>query len=290
MENYLMQIENLMKTYTEFRGMSELKTENELEAVAKELLKCKSIMLLTGFCIPEKAIGETDGPLGTLALAHALRLLGKEVVVMTDRFSEHLIRSGLEVLGITLDVMTLETLQDKESLETLFDKLQTDYLIAIERAGRALDGKCYSMKGVDITEFTPDADLLFKLAHLRGIKTAAIGDGGNEIGMGNVKPYITEHVAYGNVICAECKTDHLIVAGTSNWGAHALCAVLSVLSGKALTYDIFVEKQLLEILVAQGAVDGLTHEVTMAVDGIDQMAYLSIIEKMHQIVKMEAIL
>src|SRR5438876_433702 len=60
--------------------------------------------------------------------------------------------------------------------------------------------------------------------------TIAIGDGGNEIGMGALsRPLIARHVAHGETIACVTPARHLIVAGVSNWGAYALLGALAVL-------------------------------------------------------------
>src|SRR5262249_9775920 len=60
--------------------------------------------------------------------------------------------------------------------------------------------------------------------------TIGIGDGGNEIGMGSLPRDIVEHdIPNGPLIAATTRTDHLIVAGVSNWGAYGLLAAIASL-------------------------------------------------------------
>ena len=62
-------------------------------------------------------------------------------------------------------------------------------------------------------------------ASRRRTVTIGIGDGGNEIGMGKI-PHetIVKNIPNGDLIHCRVPTDHLIVAGVSNWGAYALAA------------------------------------------------------------------
>ena len=106
----------------------------------------------------------------------------------------------------------------------------------------------------------------------RDYVTIGIGDGGNEIGMGKV-PFATicKNIPNGDAVACRTATDHLIVAGISNWGAYALAAGVMLLRGKvdAGLFDVDRERQLLELLVERGPlVDGVTGQRTATVDGL----------------------
>ena len=72
-------------------------------------------------------------------------------------------------------------------------------------------------------------------------------------------------------------TDHLIVAGVSNWGAYALAAGLFVLRGMKPPSDLFDpdrELSILEAMVRDGPlVDGVTGRQTATVDGLTWEEY-----------------
>ena len=68
-------------------------------------------------------------------------------------------------------------------------------------------------------------DALF-LRRRAGTVTIGIGDGGNEIGMGRVRARVVRDVPNGAKIASVVRTDHLVVAGTSNWGAWGVVAHL----------------------------------------------------------------
>jgi len=46
----------------------------------------------------------------------------------------------------------------------------------------------------------------------------SIGDGGNEVGMGNVKNKVEKFIPYGEKICANTECNYLLVCDVSNWG------------------------------------------------------------------------
>jgi len=77
--------------------------------------------------------------------------------------------------------------------------------------------------GIDITGFNARTDFLFCFCgHTASI---GIGDGGNEIGMGNVRALMTAGGLPGDdTLCATGTTD-LVIASCSNWGAYGLTAM-----------------------------------------------------------------
>jgi hypothetical protein len=146
------------------------------------------------------------------------------------------------------------------------------HAISIERCGRSADGAPRNMRGEDISAFTTPLDDLFLAGPWRRI---AIGDGGNEIGMGSVPAsLIGEFVAHGEKIACATPADHLIVVGVSNWGAYALIGALAVLRadwrGALLDcLDAARDEAILRAMVDQGpAVDGVTRQRTLTVDSL----------------------
>ena len=131
-----------------------------------------------------------------------------------------------------------------------------DTLVYIERVGPARDGSPHNMRGIDITEWTAP---LSQLA-LLGLHTIGVGDGGNEIGMGRVEDYAIEGVVdHGENIACTVPTDQLVVAGTSNWGAHALVCAMRALGRSAV--DPYLEptwqERVLDVIVEYGGLDGV---------------------------------
>jgi hypothetical protein len=135
--------------------------------------------------------------------------------------------------------------------------------------------RCHSMRGRDITEFMTPAHLLFESAARRQphLTTIGIGDGGNEIGMGKI-PWniIRRNIHNGAVIACRVPTDHLIVAGISNWGAYGLATGVRILRDAAYDanlFDVAFEKTLLRRMVDEGPlVDGVKGLRKPSVDGI----------------------
>ena len=161
------------------------------------------------------------------------------------------------------------------------------HLIAIERSGPSSDGRHYTMRGRDITEYH-DSQFTPHLRMRLGSHTIGIGDGGNEIGMGKI-PHetIVKNIPNGDLIHCRVPTDHLIVAGVSNWGAYALAAGVYVLRGLRPPRDLFNpdrEREILEVMVREGPlVDGVTGQQTATVDGLTWEEYVKPLIRIREI-------
>lgn len=147
-----------------------------------------------------------------------------------------------------------------------------DTLVYIERVGPARDGSPHNMRGIDITEWTAPLSQLTLL----GLHTIGVGDGGNEIGMGRVEDYAIEGVVdHGENIACTVPTDQLVVAGTSNWGAHALVCAMRALGSNAV--DPYLEptwqERVLDVIVEYGGLDGVHMTNVATVDGLEPDRY-----------------
>lgn len=289
MKEYIGKIEKIISENSGSRGLAGIKLEKDLENSARDLNDSDTVLIVTGFCIKMCRIGETDGPLGAISLAHALNMLGKKVVLVTDSYSGNLLEKGIESLELEMDIVTVGYDNAEAVNYEIMEKYRPEHVIAIERPGRARDGRSYSMSGEDITDCSPDTDIIFKLARESGIRTSAIGDGGNEVGMGKIHDYIKDNVHLGEKICAETSADNLIIAGISNWGGHALSSVLSVMNDRMLMYDAVTETEILRRIVIEGAVDGLTKETEMTVDGLSFSDNIRIFRQLREVAENELI-
>ena len=242
------------------------------QAAAKLLaLPRGEILLTTGFYVAGYA--ETDGPVGTYVLARALQKLGFAPCIVTDEFC----RDFFEPTGIPVEYAAFDAA--KPDFIHLLDTHNPQAVISIERCGVNIEGKYANMRGVSIDEFTAPLDELVKLAKERGIATFGVGDGGNEIGMGNLAKEITERLEL-----APCtvEVENLIIASVSNWGAYGLAAWLSKLHGEDLLADFDECRDFIARTVKVGSVDGVTHEFTCSVDGFGMVIEQEIIDALHE--------
>ena len=274
-------IETLARRDPGARGLASHADTHDLYAAAAELLQGERVVIVTGFCIRAALIGETDGPPGALAIADALRQLGKEVVLVTDAHSGGLLDAGAALYGAPFRTVVLDVHQETadRQIDELLASFKPTQVVAIERPGSAVDGHRYSMRGEALDDLVPATDRL--LAPRPGCRSIAIGDGGNELGMGSLRESLKARIAHGDLIFCATPADCVIAAGISNWGAHALVAVLSLHNRRPLLRPPTHERRVLEALLAAGAVDGSTRKAELSVDGVGWDAYSQILTAMH---------
>lgn len=283
----LHKLKEILQTNCAERGMDKLPPSSDLEDAALALWQSQRVLILTGFLIASRTTGETDGPPGALNLAYACDQLGKDTNIVTDKYSLEALRVGLEQFRWrrTPRVISLERGNEELISYNLLSQFVPDHLVAIERPGQNAEGRYHNMAGQDFTDLVPDSDTLLYLAREQGIGITAIGDGGNEVGMGKITAYIAEHVPFGERIAAAFAADHLIVTGISNWGATALTVLLSLLAAKPLLLPQQREEALLTCLVEAGLVDGSTRRRELSVDGMSLADYLQVYDRMVQIME-----
>lgn len=248
------------------RGVAALAKPGSLEAACRVLAGAKRIGIVTGFFIPSAGACETDGPLGATHLASALQD-SAELVVCTDDRCLSAVRSLIS--GAVADTSSLD---------------DCDVLVSIERPGRAADGRYYTMRGVDLTDYVAPLDELF-LNPKSGTTTVGVGDGGNEIGMGIVRDAVRRSIPLGETIGCIVPVDLLVVCGVSNWGAWGLAAGMGLLRK---TRPLPTPEQALadlNTLVAAGAVDGVTGANEPSVDGLDWAVHTEVLRRLKAAVE-----
>lgn len=284
-KDYIDKIDEIISKDCGCRGLRENVSTGDINGAIHGLNKSERIIVVTGFCVRDAMIGETDGPIGAVSLCSGLKKLGKKAIIATDIYSSSLIARACAVMDIDMEILIIPMEESESYIERSISRFKPDTIVALERPGAAKDGNVYSMRGENLSDIIPKADHFFDMAKDMGLKTIAIGDGGNEMGMGNIKNEVKNHVNHGEKICAVSTCDHLIVAGVSNWGGHGLVAGLSLLKGEDLLHSVDIEEEMLESIVDEGAVDGCSKESSLTVDGLDIKTNLNVLSDLKKVVK-----
>ena len=234
------------------------------------------VVIATGFYILSTHAPETDGPPGAIALGRALESLGYLVNYVTDEYTQPLFAAvGVpDSQVVTFPIVSLE--ESRAQAVRLLMELQPDLLVAIERCGRSQDGRYLNMRGHDISEWTAKLDELF-LGHPASV---GIGDGGNEIGMGNLYDAVRSAPSLVPEPCT-VPTSHLVIAGVSNWGGYGLVAALSRIVGRDLLPSSEEHGHLIRTMAEHGAVDGLNGAPGDSVDGFTLAENLEVLEELR---------
>ena len=237
-------------------------------------------IILTGFYILSAGAAETDGPIGAIAIGNALKKIGYQVTYITDEFSQPPIKKVLSAD----DNLEIFPMQNHEQSAITADKMISDLnpslTISIERCGPTVDGDYLNSRGKKIEEFNSKTEYLLN----NNIPSIGIGDGGNEIGMGNLKHIIKNSTELSNPPCITT-TDLLIPASTSNWGGYGLVAGLSKITNKNLLPSIPEDEKLIKDFVDAGGVDGITATSSYKVDSFELEVNSSILNRLHKLIQ-----
>lgn len=274
-------IEDVVLRYSR-RGMDVLRAymdDTYCRRAAEKILALKkgTVLLTTGFYVEGHA--ETDGPVGTMTLAKALARLGYNTVIITDKYCE----GFFEIEQLSVKYMDIDACE--KEYEELLKKYRPVCLISIERCGKNTENDYANMRGDSIKSKTARMDVLFEKAQKQKIPTFGVGDGGNEIGMGNLKEVIKEQL---ELVPCTVKVDELVIATVSNWGAYALAAYMQKIEKIKLLPSFRDIKGYLKAIVAMGSVDGVTKKQMISVDGFSLETEKEIIERLHEAASFEA--
>ncbi len=263
-------------------------------------------------------IGENDGPAGIAAVCRALALARRAIpVVVAEAALLPGIGGILRAAGLSLVTLEqarrtampggrlavavlrdfpLEEAAAQAATGPLLDELAPALAFSAERVGRNAKGIYHNMRGVDFGMGRARIDHLFDAALARGIPSVAVGDGGNEIGMGLVAEAVAAHVPFGARCACGCggglgavsRTDVLMTAAVSNWGCTAIVAALAaLLRDPALLHTPELEERLLLRGTELGLINSVQGIVDPNVDGIPLSTHKAVVELCRQLVLSE---
>ena len=210
-----------------------LRVEGDFVKAVLTLSHARSVGLTTGFpcLVKHEQKEETDGLPGVLALAQALLVLGKKVVLISDTRNKQLYESCVDHLVATGGLSTAVEVVPYHQLIEQGRENEFDCLVSSERCGRTADGTYRSFRTVDLSEYLdPVDDLFLKAQNNPEITTIGIGDRGNELGLGKIVDKVKQVVDNGSTIGCVTPADYVVMAGVSNWGAYGMVAGLHLVS------------------------------------------------------------
>jgi hypothetical protein len=294
------------------RGIEKFFQRGGARRAAEALRRARRVVITTGFVV-DSGVAETDGPPGAAVLGRALRTLGATVRYVTDDVTAPVLAATLGALGEPDRVSIYPT--GETAARDLLARERPTHLVAIERPGRARDGAYRNMRGEDVSEWNAPVDELFLLVRRAGVRSAVrreghepgsgrgwpasgargsarpfsrdravtvgIGDGGNEIGMGNVRAWLARGGGLAARIASVVRVDHLVVAGVSNWGAYGIVAHLGSLVRRPLLHTPDDERRLVAACVTAGACDGVTRRREPTVDGLPLETHAAVVSLLH---------
>jgi hypothetical protein len=238
-------------------------------------------LMITGWRnVPHAPFGEMDGPPGAAVLAHAINQACKAtpVFVVEEELNE-VITDACRIVGISVlefdEAMEagnacaivnypIREGKDEKLVSEILERVNPSYVITIERPGMNEKGEYHTRWGANVSKGVAKVDYLFKEASRRKIRTLAIGDAGNDLGMNRIKDTLLELFPEGKKCKCPCsgsiasavESDVTFLATVCNWGAYAIAAALAaVKENPAILHDGDTERRVLLRCAENGAVD-----------------------------------
>jgi hypothetical protein len=272
------EIENIL-VERNLRGMKTVQgalTPGYVLRAAELILPIRGRVLIgTGFPVIDTF--ETDGPVGAIALYQSLEALGAEPTIVCGPPLSDQLQKDYRVYSLKVGP---HEARNEEAINALND-LNPQLIISIERPGMAEDGNYYNMRGEDISARAACFDTFLQHAKC---PTIAIGDGGNEIGMGNIQEALKDL----DIQAAATECSELVIADVSNWAALGVIAMIDFLANSDLLGALDA-MSILKYLSKRGSVDGVTRDNTLTEDGLPAQHGIDLTARLRALVKQQRI-
>lgn len=262
---------------------------NAAKKLVETVKENDTVFIMTGFVLMPFNKAETDGVISSFLLAKALKTaFGAKPVIICPEDCIPDVPYLAECVGlddIKAEVFTKDKAKAAENADRLIAEYRPKAVISIECPGENKNGAYHSARGIDVTEVEAKQDILFDKLKEKGILNIAIGDLGNEIGMGAIENTVKEKIPLGDKICVRTKADNIITATVSDWGCYALIAMLAYLLGSIdLMHGAELQKKAMEAAAKGGLID-MTGKAIPAIDGFGTELICAQVTVMKELVK-----
>ena len=267
------------------------------------------VYIIMGFVLLPHKVPEMDGMVSSMLLSRALVLaFGAKPVIICPQDSVEAIKKCASVVGLHIyeDIATVRELplsmgvipftkdaaQAPAQAEALMAAGLPAAVISVEAPGANAQGVYHNAGGLNVTELQAKSDVLWNALRARGIPSVAIGDLGNEIGMGLIADHIRTYVPYtapgecacgcGGGILSASSTDCIITATCSDWGCYGLIAAIAYLMhDMEILHREEMEAEVMRVASRSGMID-MTGSLLPGIDGFDTRMNTGIVSLMRQ--------
>ncbi|MEA5000168.1 MAG: DUF4392 domain-containing protein [Candidatus Limiplasma sp.] len=267
------------------------------------------VYIITGFVLLPHKMPETDGLVGSMLLARALVMaLDATPILVCPEECACALQACATSVGLHLyqDLPTAIALP--MSMGCVFFPKEADAAamaatallgsappaaaIAVEAPGANALGVYHNAAGLDVSRLEAKSDVLWTVLQQRGVPTVAIGDLGNEIGMGAIHRHILDYVPRTGIgecqcgckggILAATGADAIITATCSDWGCYGLIAMLAYRKGRMdILHTDAMEAETLRTASRCGMVD-MDGSLVPGIDGFDTHLIVGVLSLMRQ--------
>lgn len=164
------------------------------------------VYIITGFVLLPHKVPEMDGTVSSMLLARALVMaFGAKPVIVCPADSVQAIEKCAAVVGLHIyeDLDIVQTLPLSMGVAAFTKNLadapaqaaelaarKPAAVVSVEACGANALGVCHNAVGLDVTALQARSDVLWEKLRTDGVPNIAIGDLGNEIGMGTIADHI----------------------------------------------------------------------------------------------------
>lgn len=267
------------------------------------------VYILTGFVLLPHKVPEMDGMVSSMLLARALVLaFGAKPIIVCPEDSVQAVKNCAAVVGLHIyediaDVLELpmsmgvqrftkDVSRAGDEADALLAQGMPAAVISIEAPGANDVGVYHNAGGLDVSALEAKSVVLWEKLRALGVPSVAIGDLGNEIGMGKIADHIRSFVpftAHGECSCG-CKggilaastADSIITATCSDWGCYGLMAALAYLKkDMEILHHEEMESEVMRVAARNGFID-MTGSLLPGIDGFSTRMNVGIVSLMRQ--------
>ena len=266
------------------------------------------VYILVGFVLLPHKVPEMDGTVSAMLLARALVMaFNAKPVIVCPQDSVQAIEKCAAVVGLHIyeDLDAVQQLplsmgvvaftKDKAAAPAQAAELaarKPGAVISVEASGANAQGVYHNAVGMDVTELQAKSEALWNLLREQGVPNIAIGDLGNEIGMGTIAAHIRKYVPFtdagecqcgcGGGILSATAADNIITATCSDWGCYGLMAALAYLKkDMEILHHEEMESEVMRVAARNGFID-MTGSLLPGIDGFSTRMNVGIVSLMRQ--------
>lgn len=285
---------------------------NAAEKLCATVKEGDFVYIMTGFVLRPYKKAEMDGIVSSMLLCRALvKAFGAKPVIICPEDNLEAVKSlsacvglhlfedmdELKEMPVSMGVITFTKDGEKAAAQAdeIIARATPTAVVSIECPGANDLGYYHNAVGLDVTELEAKQDVLFDKLQAMGVLNIAIGDLGNEIGMGTISDTLEKYIPYarrgacncgcGGGIAVRTKADNIITATVSDWGCYAMIAAIAFLCENIdIMHTPDLEKEAVTCASRSGMID-MYGWLIPAIDGFGLEINLPIVALMGESVK-----
>jgi len=284
-------------------------TTNAAKKLVDTLKEGDLVYIMTGFVLLPFKKAEMDGIVSSMLLARSLvKAFNVKPVIICPEDNMVAVKNLASVVGLHLydnidelkeypiSMAAIAFTKDKKQAAKQADEIIAKGLpsavISIECPGANSVGTYHNAVGLDVSSLEAKQDILFTKLQDKGVLNIAIGDLGNEMGMGTIKEHLEEYIPYAakgkcncgcnGGIAVATKADNIITATVSDWGCYGLIAAIAYLKKDLeILHTKEMEEEVMVVASRSGMID-MYGWLVPAIDGFGLSMNLSMVNLMRE--------